>query len=254
MDIYSAGNKVDVTASSKGRGFAGGIERHNFKGQGASHGNHKHHRAPGSIGACATPARVFKGTRMAGRLGNERVTTLNLEVVSADAERSLLLLKGAVPGPRGARVHPRGSEGGEVTGTDSSGTGVSGTETNTVPARGEVTARHGHRHGRARRGHVWVEPNVPLLHQVVTAQLAAARSGTQSTKTRAEVRGGGAKPYRQKGTGHARQGSTRAPHYAGGGVALGPKPRSYRQRTPRKMVQLALRGALSTVPRRATSP
>jgi large subunit ribosomal protein L4 len=90
-----------------------------------------------------------------------------------------------------------------------------------------------------------VQPNVPLMHQVVTAQLAAARAGTQSTKTRAEVSGGGAKPYRQKGTGRARQGSTSAPHYAGGGVALGPKPRSYRQRTPRKMVQLALRGALS---------
>jgi large subunit ribosomal protein L4 len=89
------------------------------------------------------------------------------------------------------------------------------------------------------------KPNVPLMHQVVTAQLAAARAGTQSTKTRAEVSGGGAKPYKQKGTGRARQGSTRAPHYAGGGVALGPKPRSYRQRTPRKMVQLALRGALS---------
>ncbi|MGA3217783.1 MAG: 50S ribosomal protein L4 [Acidimicrobiales bacterium] len=90
-----------------------------------------------------------------------------------------------------------------------------------------------------------VEPNVHLMHQVVTAQLAAARSGTQSTKTRAEVSGGGAKPYKQKGTGRARQGSTRAPHFAGGGVALGPKPRSYRQRTPRKMVQQALRGALS---------
>ncbi len=90
-----------------------------------------------------------------------------------------------------------------------------------------------------------VEPNVHLIHQVVTAQLAAARSGTQSTKTRAEVSGGGAKPYKQKGTGRARQGSTRAPHFAGGGVALGPKPRSYRQRTPRKMVQQALRGALS---------
>ncbi|MGH9106716.1 MAG: 50S ribosomal protein L3 [Acidimicrobiales bacterium] len=102
--IYSAGDKVDVSGTSKGRGFAGGIERHNFKGQGASHGNHKHHRAPGSIGACATPARVIKGTRMAGRLGNQKVTTLNLEVVSADAERSLLLLKGAVPGPRGGLV------------------------------------------------------------------------------------------------------------------------------------------------------
>ena len=90
-----------------------------------------------------------------------------------------------------------------------------------------------------------VQPNVPVMHQVVTAQLAAARSGTQSTKTRAEVRGGGKKPWRQKGTGKARQGSTRAPHWAGGGVALGPKPRDYRQKTPKKMVQLALRSALS---------
>jgi large subunit ribosomal protein L4 len=90
-----------------------------------------------------------------------------------------------------------------------------------------------------------VEPNVPVMHQVVTAQLAAARSGTQSTKTRAEVRGGGRKPWRQKGSGRARQGSTRAPHWRGGGVALGPKPRNYRQRTPKKMVQLALHSALS---------
>ena len=90
-----------------------------------------------------------------------------------------------------------------------------------------------------------IVPNVSVMHQVVTAQLAAARSGTQSTKTRAEVSGGGKKPFRQKGTGRARQGSTRAPHWTGGGVALGPKPRSYKQRTPRKMIQLALRSALS---------
>ena len=90
-----------------------------------------------------------------------------------------------------------------------------------------------------------VQPNVPVMHQVVTAQLAARRSGTQSTKTRSEVRGGGAKPYRQKGTGNARQGSIRAPHFSGGGVALGPKPRKYNQRTPKKMVRLALRSALS---------
>jgi large subunit ribosomal protein L4 len=90
-----------------------------------------------------------------------------------------------------------------------------------------------------------ITPNVAVMHQVVTAQLAAARSGTQSTKTRAEVSGGGKKPFRQKGTGRARQGSTRAPHWVGGGVALGPKPRSYKQRTPRKMIQLALRSALS---------
>jgi large subunit ribosomal protein L4 len=90
-----------------------------------------------------------------------------------------------------------------------------------------------------------VQPNVPVMHQVVTAQLAARRSGTQSTKTRAEVRGGGKKPFKQKGTGNARQGSTRAPHFSGGGVALGPKPRKYDQRTPKKMVKLALRSALS---------
>ena len=90
-----------------------------------------------------------------------------------------------------------------------------------------------------------IQPNVPVLHQVVTAQLAAARRGTQSTRTRAEVSGGGAKPFRQKGTGRARQGSTRAPHWSGGGIALGPKPRSYRQRTPKKMIRLALASALS---------
>jgi large subunit ribosomal protein L4 len=90
-----------------------------------------------------------------------------------------------------------------------------------------------------------ITPNIPVLHQVITAQLAAARRGTQSTKTRAEVSGGGKKPFKQKGTGRARQGSERAPQFTGGGVALGPKPRSYRQRTPRKMIALALRSALS---------
>jgi large subunit ribosomal protein L3 len=102
--LWAAGDKVDVTAVSKGKGFAGGMKRHNFSGQGASHGNHKHHRAPGGIGACATPARVFKGTRMAGQLGDQKVTTLNLEIVSADAERDLVLVKGAVPGPRGGTI------------------------------------------------------------------------------------------------------------------------------------------------------
>ena len=104
VGVLAAGELVDVTAVSKGKGFAGPMKRHNFHGQGASHGNHKKHRAPGSVGACATPARVFKGTRMAGRLGAERVTTLNLEVVAADPDRELLLVKGAVPGPRGGLV------------------------------------------------------------------------------------------------------------------------------------------------------
>ncbi len=107
--LIEKGEKVDVTAVSKGKGFAGGMKRHNFKGQGAAHGNHKKHRAPGSIGACATPARVFKGTRMAGRMGHVQVTTLNLEVVDSDPEKQLILVKGAIPGPRGAVVTIRQS-------------------------------------------------------------------------------------------------------------------------------------------------
>jgi large subunit ribosomal protein L3 len=104
VDILEAGQKVDVTAVSRGKGFAGTMKRHNFSGQGASHGNHKHHRAPGSIGSCSFPGRVFKGLRMSGHMGHEQVTTLNLEVVQADAERGLLLVKGSVPGPNGGVV------------------------------------------------------------------------------------------------------------------------------------------------------
>lgn len=102
-----AGARVDVTGTSRGKGFAGVMKRHNFKGQGASHGNHKNHRTPGSIGACSFPGRVFKGVRMAGHMGHEQVTTLNLEVVEADAERNLLLIKGSVPGPNGGLVSVR---------------------------------------------------------------------------------------------------------------------------------------------------
>ncbi len=103
-DILTKGERVDVTAVSRGKGFTGVMKRYNFSGLGASHGAHKVHRAPGAIGACATPARVFKGTRMAGRVGHQRVTILNLEVVEADADRDLVLVRGAVPGPRGGLV------------------------------------------------------------------------------------------------------------------------------------------------------
>ncbi|HJR23971.1 MAG TPA: 50S ribosomal protein L3 [Acidimicrobiales bacterium] len=103
-DLLNDGDKVDVTAISKGKGFAGTMKRHGFGGMPGSHGAHRVHRAPGSIGACATPSRVFRGTRMAGRMGGERVTTLNLTVVSADAERDLVLVRGSVPGPKGGLV------------------------------------------------------------------------------------------------------------------------------------------------------
>ena len=107
VDQFEAGETIDVSAISKGHGFAGGMKRHNFKGQGASHGNHKHHRAPGSIGACATPGRVFKGKRMAGQMGQVKITTQNLKIVGADAERNVLLIKGSIPGSKGSIVFVR---------------------------------------------------------------------------------------------------------------------------------------------------
>jgi large subunit ribosomal protein L3 len=106
-DVFEAGDVVDVVGVSKGKGFAGVMKRHGFGGLKASHGTHRVHRAPGAIGACATPSRVFKGMRMAGQHGNQRVTVLNLQVVQADAERNLLLVKGAVPGPEGGLVMVR---------------------------------------------------------------------------------------------------------------------------------------------------
>lgn len=105
--IFEAGQLVDVVGTSKGKGTAGVMKRHNFKGVSASHGSHRNHRKPGSIGASSTPSRVFKGMRMAGRMGGERVTVLNLTVHAIDAEKGLLLVKGAVPGARGRIVYVR---------------------------------------------------------------------------------------------------------------------------------------------------
>ncbi len=107
--IFEAGQKVDVVGTSKGKGFAGVMKRHNFKGVSASHGSHRNHRKPGSIGASATPSRVFKGMRMAGRMGGERVSVLGLKVHSVDVENGVVLVKGAVPGAKGRLVFIRNS-------------------------------------------------------------------------------------------------------------------------------------------------
>jgi len=107
VEQFEAGQKVDVTGTSKGKGFAGAVKRHNFSMQDATHGNSLAHRAPGSIGQCQTPGRVFKGKKMAGHMGDARVTTQNLEVVRIDADRNLLLIKGAVPGANGGQVTVR---------------------------------------------------------------------------------------------------------------------------------------------------
>jgi large subunit ribosomal protein L3 len=103
-DVFEAGVRVDVTGTTKGKGTAGVMKRHGFAGVSASHGAHRNHRKPGSIGACATPGRVFKGLRMAGRMGHERQTTQSLVVHKVDAERGLILIKGAIPGPKGGLV------------------------------------------------------------------------------------------------------------------------------------------------------
>ena len=104
VDTFAAGDEVDVTGTSKGKGFAGTMKRHGFSGVGASHGAHRNHRKPGSIGACATPGRVFKGTRMAGRMGSDTITTQNVTVHAVDTDKGLILLKGAIPGPKGGVV------------------------------------------------------------------------------------------------------------------------------------------------------
>jgi large subunit ribosomal protein L3 len=103
-DVFAAGDRIDVTGTSRGKGFAGVMKRHGFHGVGASHGAHRNHRKPGSIGGCATPGRVFKGLRMAGRMGSETVTTQSLTVHSVDTEKGLILIKGAIPGPKGGLV------------------------------------------------------------------------------------------------------------------------------------------------------
>ncbi len=104
VDTFAAGDEIDVTGTSKGKGFAGVMKRHGFHGVSSSHGAHKNHRKPGSIGACATPGRVFKGMRMSGRMGSDTVTTQNVTVHAVDTERGLILLKGAVPGPKGGLI------------------------------------------------------------------------------------------------------------------------------------------------------
>ena len=106
-DVFEAGEAVDVIGVTKGKGFTGPMKRHNFGGLSSTHGTKRKHRSPGSIGACATPARVLKGTKMAGHVGHARVTTLNLKVIKVDPERNLMLVRGAVPGPRGGLVMVR---------------------------------------------------------------------------------------------------------------------------------------------------
>jgi large subunit ribosomal protein L3 len=226
---FEAGQRIDVMGTTKGKGTAGVMKRHGFKGLGASHGTQRKHRSPGSIGGCATPGRVFKGLRMAGRMGNARQTTRTSPSTrwTPSAASSWSRVRSPARAAASCSSAPRRREPDAMAGTVTEGA------TLTV----DVVDAKGKKSGTAELpADVFdVQTNVPLIHQVVVAQLAAARQGTHSTKTRGEVSGGGKKPYKQKGTGRARQGSTRAPQFAGGGVVHGPTPRDYSQRTPKKM-------------------
>ena len=230
-----------MTGTSKGKGFAGTMKRHGFSGQGASHGAQAVHRRPGSIGGCATPGRVFKGTRMSGRMGNDRVTTQNLLVHKVDAENGVLLIKGAIPGRTGGLVMVR-----------------------SAIKRGEVMAAKNLKidvktPGGKTDGSVELPPSCSTSsqHRVdAPGGDGAAGRGPSGHALDQDPRRGARwrpKPYRQKGTGRARQGSTRAPQFTGGGVVHGPKPRDYSQRTPKKMIAAALRGRCRTGPATAAS-
>ena len=205
VEAFEVGQTVKVSGVSKGKGFQGTIKRHNFSAGPKSHGSHNV-RAPGSIGASATPSRVFKGIRGPGHMGAKRVTQKR---------------------PRGRRADPRPEP--------------------DAPARLGPRAQGRHRGGAHRwlMRRSWAAPasstldadvlgapfNGPLVHECVVAELAARRRGTHATKTRGMVRGGGAKPWRQKGTGRARAGSSRSPLWSGGGTVFGPSPRHYISRS-----------------------
>ena len=234
--MFAVGDKVDVVGVSKGKGFSGVMKRHGFCGLRASHGVQRKHRSPGSIGACATPSRVFKGMRMAGQHGNARVTVLNLEVVQADRRAQPAARQG-----RGARAERRARHGAFGRQVARRGRGRLMATIDVLDAAGK---KSGTRELPAELFEATV--NVPLMHQVVVAG-ARRRSARARTRPRraARSRGGGRKPWRQKGTGRARQGSIRSPQWVGGGVAHGPQPHDHAMRVNKKMREGALRSALT---------
>ena len=238
-DLFAVGDKVDVVGVSKGKGFSGVMKRHGFAGLGGGHGVHKKHRSPGAIGACATPSRVFKGMRMAGHAGQPAHDR-------AEPRGGPGRPRARTAADQGRRARPqrRARDGAHrredpAEGTDGEGS-VSMASIDTMDAAGTKTG------SRDLPADLFEAPvNVPLMHQVVVASMAGLRAGTHKVKTRGEVRGGGKKPWRQKGTGRARQGSIRSPQWVGGGVAHGPVVRDHNQRINKKMVKGALRSALT---------
>ena len=236
--MFEAGQSVDVTGTTKGKGFAGVMKRHGFKGLGASHGAQRKHRSPGSIGGCATPGRVFKGMRMAGRMGDVRQTTQNLTVHAVDAEKGLLLIKGAVPGPNGGLVLVRTAAKGAVTMADRA------PPTSTV----DVESPPGDNAGTVELpAEIFdVQVNIPLIHQVVVG--AARRRPPGHARHQDPRRGPRRWPQAVPPEGHRPRPPGLDPRAAVRRRWRRPRPArraTTTQRTPKKMKAAALRGALS---------
>ena len=258
-DHFVKGQHVDVTGTNQGKGFQGPMKRWNFGGLGATHGVSVVHRSHGSTGQRQDPGKVFKGKKMAGHMGNVRVTTLNLEVVETDKDRGLVLVRGAVPGTKGGWVLVRdavkrplpkdapkpgsfrkagGERGRRAAGAPASGAGVMKAAVKTLDAgsAGEVELDD---------AIFGLEPRTDLIHRMVRYQLLKRMAGTHHVQDRSEVTVTGKKMYKQKGTGGARHGDKSVPQWRGGGKAFGPKPRSHAIELPKKVRALALRHALS---------
>ncbi len=250
-DHFVPGQFVDVTGTSKGKGFAGAMKRWNFGGLRATHGVSVSHRSHGSTGQRQDPGKVFKGKKMAGHLGDERITTQNLIIAKIDTDRGLIMIRGAVPGSKGGWVivrdavkkaaHANAPKPGAIQGPRGcrqEGAGVMKASVTTLDATtaGEVELAD---------AIFGLEPRPDLIHRMVRYQLLKRMAGTHHAQDRSEVAVTGKKMYKQKGTGGARHGDKSVPQWRGGGKAHGPKPRSHAVDMPKKVRALALRHALS---------
>ncbi len=260
VDHFVAGQFVDVTGITTGKGFAGGMKRWNFGGLRASHGVSVSHRSIGSTGGRQDPGKTFKNKKMPGHLGVERVTTQNLRVVQTDVERGLILVEGAVPGVAGGWIYVRDAvkrklpkdvpdagrvpPGRQRLGTRGSGRGSRGERVMKL----DVTTLDGNAAGSVELDEAifGLEPRTDLLARCVRWQLAKRQAGTHAVKNRSEIDRTTRKIYKQKGTGSARHGAASAPQFRGGGRAFGPQVRSHAHDLPKKVRALALKHALSS--------
>ena len=225
VELFSEEDWVDVTGISKGKGFQGVVKRHGFGGVGGqTHGQHNRARKPGSLGASSYPSRVFKGKRLPGQMGGEQVKVLNLRVLKVIPESNLILVKGSIPGAKGAYLTIENSMELAVLNTQGKETGRKVVLSDAV---------------------FGVEANDHAIYLDVKQYLADQRQGTHKSKQRNEVAGSTRKLKRQKGTGGARAGSIKSPLFPGGGRIFGPQPRDYSFKLNKKLKQLARRSALT---------